>query len=185
MILIPFAGDMHIKEKINTLVNEHEIKTIIETGTNQGASTIALSEMADMVYTIEINEVVWGKNQHLRKMKNVIALCGNSPDVLDEILSEVKQPVLFYLDAHWKDYWPLRDELKAIINSKMKNPVICIHDFKVPGKNFGYDEYNGRVLDFSYIEDLLPLVYLNSFDYCYNSEVMGDRRGIIYIWSKK
>jgi hypothetical protein len=39
---------------------------------------------------------------------------------------------LFYLDAHWYDYWPLQDEVKTI--SKLSQFVILADDFKVPGK---------------------------------------------------
>jgi hypothetical protein len=46
-----------------------------------------------------------------------------------------------YLDAHWNDYLPLRDEL-SIVRS-WDNTVALIDDFKVPfDPHFGWDKYD-------------------------------------------
>jgi hypothetical protein len=41
---------------------------------------------------------------------------------------------LFYLDAHWYDYWPLCDEIRLISNH-LHEAIIIIDDFEVPGRN--------------------------------------------------
>lgn len=40
---------------------------------------------------------------------------------------------LFYLDAHWYDYWPLPDKIR-IITAKLENAIIIIDDFEVPDR---------------------------------------------------
>jgi len=182
-----FAGDWHIRDEIQRLVTEYEIRTIVETGTNRGVSAVALAEMmgqSGTVCTIEVNEEVWKANQHLVEHSKILPFLGNSPDVLKQILSNVKDHILFYLDAHWHSYWPLRDELRVIAESNVCNPVICIHDCQVPGKDFGFDEYNGQILCFQYVQDLLPPIYRKGFDFHYNEVAEGDRRGVLYITPK-
>ena len=74
--------------------------------------------------------------------------------------SRGKDGVFFFLDAHWGKYWPLRDELGQIL--RLERFVVCIDDFFVPGKShpakphgdFGFDTYQGRVLDWGYVRDL-------------------------------
>jgi hypothetical protein len=68
----------------------------------------------------------------------------------------------FYLDAHWGEYWPLRDEIREIL--KLKRAVIAIDDFVVPRHPFyGFDVYRTNVCGWYYIDDLFesvePIVY--------------------------
>jgi hypothetical protein len=68
----------------------------------------------------------------------------------------------FYLDAHWGEYWPLRDEITEIL--KLRRAVIAIDDFVVPRHPFyGFDVYRTNVCGWYYISDLLdsvdPIVY--------------------------
>ena len=67
-----------------------------------------------------------------------------------------KSNVLFFLDAHWNEYWPLRDELSSIIKLTNK-PIIAIDDFYNPffPNSGGYDVYRGNVCGTKYIKDLV------------------------------
>jgi hypothetical protein len=65
-----------------------------------------------------------------------------------------KSNVFFYLDAHWREHLPLKDELEIISNS-WNNSVVMVDDFQVPGTEYGYDDYGpGRVLNITYLEPL-------------------------------
>lgn len=180
-----FAGDWRIRDEIQRLVSKYGITIVVETGTNRGASTVVLAEMVDTVCTIEINEKAAKENRHLDEHPRIFPFIGSSPEILKQILTHVLDGVLFYLDAHWPSYWPLRDELKVIAERKMDRSVICIHDCQVPGKDFGFDEYNGQILNIEYVQDLLPLIYEDGYDYHYNEVAEGNRRGIVYITPKE
>ncbi|MBF0623763.1 MAG: hypothetical protein HQL82_03045 [Magnetococcales bacterium] len=102
---------------------------------------------------------------------NIIPVLNSSPTQLEKMIAEGQLDGcerLFYLDAHWEDYWPLRDELAQVI--ELKRFVAVIDDCFVPGKSdprdarsgFGYDVYNGRKLEWNYIRDLFEGV---DFDY--------------------
>ena len=65
----------------------------------------------------------------------------------------------FYLDAHWdKDDYPLLGELKILTNISHLNPIIAIDDFKTPGKDYGFDIYEGKVCSAPFIKDIVKEV---------------------------
>ena len=76
---------------------------------------------------------------------------------------------MFFLDAHWGQYWPLRDELAQIL--KLEKSVIIIDDFFVPKRSnrrrphgdFGFDFYYGRILCWGYIYDLFKSIDISVY----------------------
>lgn len=186
-----YEGDSFVHEEIKKLVERFKVDLIVETGTYRGATTKKLAELAKVI-SFEVNENNY--NRALIETKNTkgIAIVNqNSVDglrhintILAEDPNETK-PGLYFLDAHWEDYWPLLDELKLIGESGLK-PVIVIHDFKVPGKDFGFDSYKGINLDFDYIKNHIEAIYgPDGYEYHYNEKADGAKRGLIYIYPKQ
>jgi len=66
--------------------------------------------------------------------------------------------------------------------------VIAIHDFKVPGKAFGFDKAGNNDYEWSCIKDKIKAIYNNgdenNYHYYYNDKAAGSCRGIIYITKK-
>jgi radical SAM protein with 4Fe4S-binding SPASM domain len=80
-----------------------------------GRTTQLFSMMVDNVYTIEVNEEYYKQASFLNDYDNIHRYLGDSVEILWEILRyTAKDPILFYLDAHWEDSWPLLGELKTI-----------------------------------------------------------------------
>lgn len=180
-----FSGDLFLRNEIARLIDKHNIKTAVETGTYMGETTKGLSRMVDRVFTIEINEKYYNKaKSSLQHLDNVSAMKGSSPDILNKIIPTIEGPVLFFLDAHWYNYCPLLDEIKTIGKHK-QDSVIVIHDFKVPGKDFGFDSHKNQPFEWDWIAPAVKQSYGNNFDYHYNSQVSGSRRGVIFIEPKK
>jgi predicted O-methyltransferase YrrM len=177
-----FNGDHLILEEFKKLIKNFNIKYIIETGTFEGDTTMALACIAQHVHTIEISDQYLAKaKEKLKDLANIYFYKGSSPEVLNEILRGAENNILFFLDAHWNSYNPLIDELKVIHKHGLK-PVIAIHDFKVPGKPFGFDSYGGQDYDWAWIEESIKAIYGDEgFTYWYNSEAHGAQRGIVYI----
>lgn len=205
-----FAGDKHLRNEIEQLVKKFKIKTIIETGTYFGETTKEFSKMVNSVYSIELNQKNYNRaKENLKGLKNVNLILGDSSKVLDELSVHIDGPVLFFLDAHWEDYWPIINELKAIAKFKQsEQSVIVVHDFYVPNTDLGYDSYylGGSFLKFIKSEVINKLSYkifqkdlfkkqrldreyiwpmiLNInpyFKYYYNNQAEGYRRGVIFI----
>ena len=56
--------------------------------------------------------------------------------------------ILFYLDAHSDDDYPLQDEIKYIVEN-YKNFILLIDDFQVPEDDgYGYDSYRGKKIEY-------------------------------------
>lgn len=184
----PFNGDTFIADKFLSLKEEFKIRCVFETGTALGGTTKWLSKHFPAVFTIEINEEY---QRHARNRvgnrENVKFILGDSAK---QLLPSLKQfagnAVICFLDAHWHNHCPLREELEAIAQSGII-PIIAIHDFYVPNEpKLGFDSYNGQRFDYEWIKPLLHAIYGHSeesFNIAYNSneESTEIKRGIIYI----
>jgi len=183
-----FAGDIELIQEIYYLINRYNIKNIVETGTWKGTTTKLLSAMAEKVFTVEINEDYFKETKDLDNYENIIREFGNSPEILEKWFKEdsIKQPSLFFLDAHWNDYNPLLDELKMLDIYNMNKSIIVIHDFYNPfHKEFGYDQYGDITYNMDYIRVSLNKIYnIDNWKYYYNSKSTGDKRGVIFIMPK-
>ena len=179
-----YEGDEFIYIELKKLVDKFKINQIIETGTFLGGTTKRLAELADVI-TIEIvNDNYLKAKQNFDGVKNILALWGNSVDVLKNNLKLYShESLLFFLDAHWEQYCPLIDELKTIADHGIK-PVIAIHDWKVPGRpDLGFDSYKGQDFTFEWIKDSLDNIYgVDGYSYHYNDQAEGAKRGVIYIY---
>lgn len=195
--------DRHCKNDVEFLIKKHNIKRIIETGSFKGWSTKIFSSLCEKVDTIEINSSYISEAiENLKDFSNVTIHKGSSPEVMRNIISFEEKNLLVFLDAHWDSYWPVNDELKVLYEKNVQ-PVICIHDFFVPGGNlvkdylnrvsenpgqgskFGYDQYHGKALDLDFVIKELNLIYPNGFDYHYSNEVDEVDSGLIYIYPKE
>jgi hypothetical protein len=205
-----FEGDFYLRIEFEKLIKKFKINNIVETGTFMGNTTKEFSKMAENVYTIEsIKKLYLISKKNLVHCTNVKSFLGDSPLILNRILPTLKGNTLFFLDAHGRNHWPILDELKVISKFPyLKKSVIVIHDFYVPGKNFGFDSYYhnsnsnlelflkkiigfiGRFLkmrliekqklDYEFVDKSIKQIN-PSFKYYYNSKAEGAKRGVIFI----
>jgi hypothetical protein len=126
------------------LLRAFPFTSFVETGTSRGYSTelVASRFPALPVFTSEVLEETFRiARGGLARYPNVTQLLGSSEVAVRELLEQnrVGALPLFYLDAHWEKYWPLRDELR-LIGPACRKAVIVIDDFEVPGQpQFGFD----------------------------------------------
>lgn len=140
---------IHIIKKFQT---DFKLRNFVETGTFEGETAFAMSLLFDRVYTCDTKD--WPRVLDFYCSANLTYETMSSPDFLRRHLPAIREQSLFYLDAHWGEYWPLKDEL-AIIFSHCQNPVIIIDDFDA-GNGLSYDEYQGRKLDLDYVAPSVP-----------------------------
>jgi len=127
--------DRHLAQ----LAKQHGLRTFVETGTRGGAALEALSGQFDKMYSVELIESAYNKvKTKLRNHKHIKLYCGDSAKVLPEIMKEIKEPTLFWLDAHdGRKHTPILDELKSILPSKLHH-VIAIDDLRYFGTEKAY-----------------------------------------------
>ena len=166
------------------------LKYAVETGTCLGYTTDFLCEHYEKVHTIEINEKYLdiALQNRLNNRKNVVVYIGSSENQLINMINELpsKENIFVFLDAHWGEHCPLKDELRQISDSGIK-PVIAIHDFVVPNHpELGFDSINGQPFTYEWLKNDIDSIYGDTgYNYHYNSESEGAKRGIIYITPKK
>lgn len=180
----PFEGDTYIKNEIIALKDKFYLKWCVETGCQYGSTTLELYDIFKNAMTIEADYAYLYEARKRFFSLNIISYLGLSEEWLSKLV--LRDDVFYYLDAHGCGIGgcPLKKELEAIATKKHKNVCIAIHDFKVPGKDFGYDTYDFE-LCYEEIEPYLKMIYPNGFDYHYNDLADGAERGIIYIYPKK
>lgn len=189
-----FNNDSVVTETVIQLIKDLNIDCIIETGTFRGTTTAFLSETFPSlpIYTVEVDfKQFLEAEANLKPYSNVKVFCGSSEKVLDTLLPTLQEKrILFYLDAHWEEYWPLLDEMETISKNCKDNCCIVIDDFKVPYRNFQHDGYKNQSLDLNYIEGKMNKVYKTPY-YFFNDRSTREGRAVgkIYIvpneWKSK
>jgi hypothetical protein len=143
--------EKEIQEKnessILEFVHESGPKIFIETGTYRGDMVNRVSKRFEKIYSIELSSDLWAKAQkRFASMKHIEILQGDSTHVLPQILAKIDKPALFWLDAHFSTGetargdldTPIEEELRTILNHRIKNHIILIDDAReFVGKN-GY-----------------------------------------------
>jgi predicted O-methyltransferase YrrM len=159
----------------------------IETGTYLGMTTRFLAQTAQRrgahVHSCEISEDYFAiARRTAGHLKNVRLHHGDSVEFLRALSPKISSASNFiYLDAHWYDYLPLRDELSLLAN--WPRSVVMIDDFKVPGdEGFAWDRYDdAREICLRYIEGCIgssPVYFPN---YPSHQEGTGIARGYCVI----
>jgi hypothetical protein len=94
------------------------------------------------IYTIEIDHsLADGASRRLERYPHVRVLEGNSADLLSQVLAELREPALFWLDGHYSGGitgrgptdTPLMRELESIYQCGVRGHVILVDDARCLG----------------------------------------------------
>ncbi len=157
-----FNGAPELSSFFRYLKRQYQIDTVVETGTFRGATTTLFSQIFKRVYTIEVSESLFrGATYMFSGSQNVRCHLGNSEEVLNRILPTLAdRAIIFYLDAHWEDYWPLLGELEEIAKTHRDNCIIVIDDIQVPGRSdIPHDFYGDKYCSHEYVRPALKKVF--------------------------
>lgn len=183
----PWNGDGYLATEVLRLKEAHGLTSAIETGTCLGTTTLWLARNFGWVQTIEIHGQYYQiATQRLKEEIRTRVCWGPSSEWLPRIFDACspceETAALCFLDAHWNEHCPLLDELDIIAQSGFK-PCILIHDFQVPGTDFGYDRMpDGRPFTLDLIRSHLDAIYgEGGWKHNYPTKVEGARRGWISI----
>ena len=143
-------------DRFITVENNRDNKRIfIETGTAGGQGVfMALNAGFEEIHSIELlRELHEISLQRIGNRSDVHLYLGDSAMTLCSILPAVKEPVLFWLDAHFgdraSDNCPILNELAAIASHPIKTHTILIDDMRC----FGTSAY-----DYISIEQIIKAV---------------------------
>lgn len=133
------------------LRQQHKNNILVETGTFMGDMAKSMSPYFKKIYTIELSkELYYNTSRELNYISNISFFHGDSTYVLPEILKDINEPAIFWLDGHYsagitargeKDT-PIMQELDAIIRSKhARNHIILIDDARLFVENSEHKDY--------------------------------------------
>ena len=127
-----------VKQRIVKIyAKKFSLNTFIETGTCGGDMLYATRKVFKKIYSIELSEVLHKlAKKRLARYKHISLYQGDSSDVLSKLLTNIKQPCLFWLDAHYSGgittrgdiETPIIQELRAIFNHPIDKHVVLIDD---------------------------------------------------------
>jgi hypothetical protein len=183
---ITLNGQHKRKRVFEDIISAVTLDGIIETGTNLGFSTGYFAAKTGLpVFSCEIDPMRFDLSRKLLQpyFKNIQLYNSNSVNFLKDFHSDSKRVYFFYLDAHWYNFLPLRQEIQ-IINDRWEQFVIMIDDFKVEGDaGYGYDDYGSvGTLTLDHIQELVRRLQLSVYFPVFTSqEETGFKRGYIIL----
>ena len=148
----PFSLDIHNALEVCYLIDFYKCDVILETGTNTGDTTEFLAKTFTHlpIETCEIEkDLSLVARYRLKNYMNVDVGFETSKDFILRTVQKYSFP-FFFLDAHFFEQWPLKDELSFI-----KKGVVCIHDFNIKNVNYSYNSYQGTMCDSSLVAEHL------------------------------
>jgi len=182
----PLNGQSHRQQLIRDLARAIDFDEVVETGAYRGTSTEFFAHVfGKPVLTVEANPrfydyAAW----RLANYPSVTLERGDSRAFLRRLAGRGgnDRTTLFYLDAHWEEDLPLREEID-IVAGHWVHAVIVIDDFEVPGDSgYGYDDYGpGRRLSAEYLPDLPG--WTVAYPSIASSDETGARRGCVILAS--
>jgi len=121
-------------------------EVLIETGTFKGDMVLAQKEYFKKIYSIELSQALFEKaKRRFHGQPGITLLQGNSGEVIADVLAELKEPAIFWLDGHYsggitakiEKFSPISEELELIIANNQLRHIILIDDAR------GFNGENG------------------------------------------
>jgi len=122
-------------------------RVLVETGTFLGDTVYALRPSFDRIISIELDPQLAAKAmRRFVKDANVSILRGNSGVLLPQVLDELRDPALFWLDAHWSGgvtahgdkETPVVAELELVLAHPLADHVVLVDDARLLGLERDY-----------------------------------------------
>lgn len=151
-----FNGQSFRKKIFEQIVSSIVLDRIIETGCFVGDSAAFMSRTSGLpLLSSEINPMFFRiAGKRLVGFPNAVVEQADSRQFLRSIVERrlCDERTFFYLDAHWDEDLPLREEVD-LIGSHWSEFVIMIDDFEVPNDpGYGFDRYGrDRMLTLGYL----------------------------------
>jgi len=151
------------------LIKLFHFSAVIETGTHIGTTTLYLHKQSGLpVYSAESDQ---RRGTHAKikllffpKIRIFLEESKSFLEKLTALLPVHNNKLFFYLDAHWEDEIPIKEEL-TIIFDRWKDAVVMVDDFAVPDDSgYACQKWSKeKTLCVEYIKDIIMTFHLTLF----------------------
>jgi hypothetical protein len=139
-----FNGQQRRAEMVREILAACRFDAIVETGTYRGTTSSFFLESSPLpLFTVERERRFFEfARLRFRHEPRVRLLRADTRDALWSLVNELcGKHVFFYLDAHWREELPIREEL-SIVARGWREFVVLIDDFAVPDDpGYGFDDW--------------------------------------------
>ena len=128
------------QEVIRHFASKYNIQVFVESGTFLGIMINSMKGQFKKLYSIELSEILY-KNaiKKFENDKNVNIVFGDSGSMLPQVIKDINEPILFWLDGHYSGditakgilETPIIKELKTVLEHPVKNHVIVVDDARL------------------------------------------------------
>lgn len=132
---------------VQEYADRYRLQTFVETGTYLGYMVRGVRNQFRRIYSIELDPALYVRAaRKFARQKNAVIMQGDSANVLPQILTNLAEPCLFWLDAHYSGGntargevdTPIVQELSAILTHPITEHVILIDDAREFGVQRDY-----------------------------------------------
>jgi len=174
----PFLSADDRREVLRVAGREHNLRVFVETGTNDGATALFLINDFDSLHTIELGRVAAKKATAMfADEPKVTVYHGDSAVLLGDILDDLQEPALIWLDAHYsggstaqgpKDT-PVIEELEAIFANlhAWGLHVVFIDDARLFEGMSHYGEH-----DWPHVDEVEALAKANGYSFAVVDDIV-------------
>jgi hypothetical protein len=125
------------RQVLRKYARDFRLKTLMETGTFHGEMGFAMKGLFVHIVTVELSPQFHAAAlQRFKRYPHVECLLGDSAIILPELLTQIREPCLFWLDAHYSGSitakgdveTPISVELDAVLDHAVRSHVVLIDD---------------------------------------------------------
>lgn len=122
----PVVPDYETKRKtLLQLKDKFNVNILVETGTFLGDTVEYFKNKFSKVFSIELAEELFAKaRKRFENDANVTILHGDSGKLLKDLIKDLNEPTLFWLDGHYSSEFYMGDEFIKTAKGEMDTPII-------------------------------------------------------------
>ena len=122
---------------VEEYARKFQLAVLVETGTNMGIMVSAMKDKFQKIVSIELGTSLYRRaRRKFRRFSHIRILQGDSAQVLGSLLPTLREPCLFWLDAHYSggitakgsQETPIVNELIQVLSHPVPGHVILIDD---------------------------------------------------------